>query len=95
MRRHAATVLLLSALLLGPALLPPAHAAAEGEPSALAFHHRAPLALAHRARVSPKDETAVELGARNGTDVEVRSGLAEGDQVARNGAATSAAGEAG
>jgi len=40
-------------------------------------------------------ETAVELGARNGTDVEVRSGLAEGDQVARNGAATSAAGEAG
>jgi multidrug efflux pump subunit AcrA (membrane-fusion protein) len=40
-------------------------------------------------------ETAVELGARNGTDVEIRSGLAEGDQVARNGAAESSTGETG
>jgi len=63
MRRPAATVLLLSALSLGPALLPSAHAAAGDEPSALAFQHRAPLALAHRGRVSLKDETAVELGA--------------------------------
>jgi RND family efflux transporter MFP subunit len=40
-------------------------------------------------------EVPVELGARNATDVEIRSGLSQGDTVARHGAVEAPAGEAG
>lgn len=63
MRRHAATLLVLSTLLLGSGHLSPARAAGDREPSTLAFQWRAPLALAQAEPVSLRDDTAVELGA--------------------------------
>lgn len=65
MRRHVATLVL--STLLGSALPTGASASAAGEPSPLAFRHRAPLAFAHgAARGEPafiSEDPVVELGA--------------------------------